>query len=113
MSPEVGSSRPAMRRRAVDLPQPEGPTNEKNSPSLTSRVRSSTAARLPNFLVTCCKTTLAMSSPLCATSNRNYEQRTVLLGAISILRAPLCSIHRPVSRNEQIIRSDAEAFHLE
>src|SRR5580704_13575528 len=30
--PEVTSSRPAMRRRSVDFPQPDGPTNTANSP---------------------------------------------------------------------------------
>ena len=37
MSPEVASSRPAMMRSSVDLPQPEGPTKTTNSPSRTSR----------------------------------------------------------------------------
>ena len=36
-SPEVMSSRPAIIRSAVDLPQPDGPTRIMNSPSLTSR----------------------------------------------------------------------------
>src|SRR5665811_2310578 len=35
--PSVGSSRPAMRRRAVDFPHPEGPTRTRNSPAATSR----------------------------------------------------------------------------
>src|SRR5690606_1357403 len=37
MPPEVGLSSPAMRRRSVDLPQPEGPTKTTSSPSLISR----------------------------------------------------------------------------
>src|SRR4051812_40668517 len=39
-------------RRVVVFPQPEGPNSEKNSPSLMSRERSSTAATSPNCLVT-------------------------------------------------------------
>ena len=35
--PEVISSRPAIRRRSVDLPQPDGPTKTTNSPDLMSR----------------------------------------------------------------------------
>src|SRR3954451_1663223 len=43
MSPAVGSSRPAIIRRTVDLPQPEGPSRTMNSPSVTSRLMLSTA----------------------------------------------------------------------
>jgi hypothetical protein len=35
-SPEVIDSSPAIIRNAVDLPQPDGPTSTKNSPSATS-----------------------------------------------------------------------------
>ena len=34
-SPALTASRPAMIRRSVDLPQPDGPTNTTNSPSST------------------------------------------------------------------------------
>src|SRR5690606_972761 len=37
MVPELTSSRPAMSRSRVDLPQPEGPTKTTNSPSAISR----------------------------------------------------------------------------
>src|SRR5688572_789279 len=36
-SPEVGRSRPARRRRRVDLPQPLGPTRATISPAATDR----------------------------------------------------------------------------
>jgi hypothetical protein len=36
--PAVGSIRPAMISRSVDLPQPDGPTTEKNSPAISSRL---------------------------------------------------------------------------
>lgn len=51
-SPSVIGSRPAMRRKSVDLPQPEGPTNTISSRSFTSRSmpwRTSTA--LKRFLM--------------------------------------------------------------
>ncbi|BDZ64380.1 hypothetical protein GCM10025877_13180 [Agromyces mangrovi Wang et al. 2018] len=35
--PALGSSRSAMRRMSVDLPQPDGPMRETNSPAATSR----------------------------------------------------------------------------
>ena len=36
-SPEVTSSRPAIMRSSVDLPQPEGPTKTVKEPSATAR----------------------------------------------------------------------------
>src|SRR5436853_5572068 len=51
--PLSGISKPAMMRRLVVLPQPEGPSSEKNSPALMSSVTPSTATTLPsNTLVT-------------------------------------------------------------
>src|SRR5215467_8125224 len=41
--PSVGCSNPAMRRRVVVFPQPDGPSSEKNSPPTTSRLMPSTA----------------------------------------------------------------------
>src|SRR5262245_10815710 len=42
--PEVIVSSPAIMRRVVDLPQPDGPSSTMNSPSETVRLTSSTAA---------------------------------------------------------------------
>ena len=44
-SPELISSRPAIIRRVVDLPQPEGPTKMINSLSAISRLKSFTATK--------------------------------------------------------------------
>src|SRR4051812_2745678 len=52
MVPSVGSSRPASKRSTVDLPQPEGPSNTRNSPSATLRSRPSTAVVVPKRFVT-------------------------------------------------------------
>ena len=51
--PSVGRSKPAIIRRVVDFPQPEGPRKEMNSPSATSRLKSPTAVTLPNRLYRC------------------------------------------------------------
>src|SRR3984885_10992677 len=42
-TPAVGTSKPAIIRSVVVLPHPDGPTMTRNSPSSTSRFRSSTA----------------------------------------------------------------------
>ena len=57
IEPAVGSSSPATIRRVVVLPQPDGPSREKNSPSPMVRLTSSTAVtsvpdRSPNRLTT-------------------------------------------------------------
>src|SRR3546814_14375118 len=45
--PSLGSSKPAIMRSSVVLPQPEGPSSTKNSPALMSRLTSSTAVTRP------------------------------------------------------------------
>src|SRR5215213_6003650 len=61
MMPEVMSSRPATMRRAVLLPQPDGPTRTRNSPCLMSRSRSCTAWKPFSYcLFTLSSTTSAM-----------------------------------------------------
>ena len=50
IAPEVGSSSPAIMRSVVVLPQPEGPSRQKNSPSRTVKVESFTAAKSPKLL---------------------------------------------------------------
>src|SRR6266852_6037234 len=50
MRPEVGSSRPAIMRSVVVLPQPEGPKRQKKSPSRTVNEESRTATNSANAL---------------------------------------------------------------
>src|SRR5262247_3433447 len=47
ISPSVGTSNPASIRSSVVLPQPDGPSSAKNSPSPMSRWASSTAVTEP------------------------------------------------------------------
>ena len=61
--PEVGASRPAIVRRSVVLPQPDGPSNAKNSPSSIARSSSSIARTPPgNTLVSRSRRTSAISA---------------------------------------------------
>ena len=53
MRPDVGSSRPAIIRSVVVLPQPDGPSKQKKSPSGTVNVESRTAVKSPNALCRC------------------------------------------------------------
>src|SRR3954447_13711601 len=65
MLPPVGFSSPATNRSAVVFPHPEGPTRIRNSPSPTSRERSSSATTSSeNRFVTCSRTTSATALSL-------------------------------------------------
>ena len=48
ISPSVGSSIPAIIRRRVVFPHPEGPRRTRNSPSFVARSTWSTARTFPN-----------------------------------------------------------------
>src|SRR6185369_13871576 len=74
-SPEVSGSRPATKRRIVDLPQPLGPSRTMNSPSRTSRLRSSTAtAPSGKVLLTPLSSTVATGAPrMCITVLRGRD----------------------------------------
>src|SRR5689334_8709233 len=60
ISPSVTSSRPAIIRRVVLLPQPDGPTSTMNSLSSMSRSIPRTASVRSYFLTTLRKATLAI-----------------------------------------------------
>src|ERR1700739_4758292 len=64
-SPLVGSSSPAIIRRSVVFPEPEGPRKTMNSPSRVRRSTSLTAPGCPclKTLVRCLVSTIAMARP--------------------------------------------------
>src|SRR5215472_13971993 len=51
ISPAVGVSRPAIIRRSVVFPEPEGPRNTRNSPSSVVRLTSLTAPSSPSLKI--------------------------------------------------------------
>src|SRR3954454_1491919 len=51
MSPDVARSRPAIMRKVVVLPHPEGPRRHTTSPAATERSTSFTATKAPKCLV--------------------------------------------------------------
>src|SRR5262245_26223647 len=63
-APSEISSRPAIMRRLVVLPHPEGPTRTMNSPSWMSRLRSFTALKSPKRFQTWSNVTVAMRALL-------------------------------------------------
>ena len=61
--PADGSSNPAIIRRVVVLPEPDGPSMAKNSPSPISRSTPATASTSPNRLWTPSRRTAATAGP--------------------------------------------------
>ena len=47
MLPSVGGMKPAIMRKVVVLPQPEGPSSETNSPLASSSEKLATASNAP------------------------------------------------------------------
>src|SRR5688572_2404636 len=61
ISPELGFSNPAISRRRVDLPQPEGPRRMQNSPSPTSKEMSFRISLAPNCFESRCTVRAAIA----------------------------------------------------
>src|SRR5262245_8712211 len=83
--PESGISKPAIMRRDVVLPQPEGPSSEKNSPAAMSSVTRSTATTLPsNTLVTLSSLMVAEDSVSALQDLRHAGVDVVLAGVVPL-----------------------------
>ena len=64
MRPLLGSSKPAIMRSVVVLPQPDGPSMEKNSPSWISKETSLTAMTSSKRFVTDSRTIASVAAAL-------------------------------------------------
>src|SRR5919106_130084 len=60
ISPDEMSSSPAIMRRSVDLPQPDGPTKTQNSPCSARRSTPCTTSASPKRLITRSSSSVAM-----------------------------------------------------
>jgi hypothetical protein len=69
-SPPVMSSSPAIIRRSVDLPQPEGPTKTTNSPCSSDRLMSRSTSTEPKDFETLISSTDAIGYPFTAPAVR-------------------------------------------
>src|SRR5581483_6762366 len=77
MSPPSGSSKPAMQRSAVDLPQPEGPSRQRNSPSATSSDIALTATVAPKRRVRDFRLSVAIPRPFALRGDAGGEGAAV------------------------------------
>src|SRR3954454_19455590 len=68
-SPSVMSSSPAIMRRAVDFPQPDGPTRIMNSPSRMSRFMSFTASKPSGYRFQTPSNLISAIGPLSSSSD--------------------------------------------
>src|ERR1700746_2724420 len=78
MSPEVTSSRTAIIRKVVLLPQPDGPTRTTNSLSGISRLMLRTASTLSKRLTTLRNETSAMRQTLSFRGARSQARDVVI-----------------------------------
>src|ERR1700719_2018185 len=104
--PEISSS-PAIIRRAVDLPQPEGPTSTMNSWSWMSRLRFSMTMTGPKLFLTCLRVTSAMR---CRSSR---SCRTLAIGGLSGAARPAPPAGRQEDGKGQAVGGDDETRDLE
>ena len=68
--PDDTFSSPAIMRRRVDLPQPDGPTRTQNSPSSTCRDNGGITVKLPKFLLIFSSFKRAMCQPFTAPASK-------------------------------------------
>ena len=99
-SPSLISSRPAIMRSMVDLPQPEGPTKTANSPSSISRFTLCKVTVSPKRLVTFLNCMFYISVPrvnrcLCFTYNNQVQHSwTVQFVCIDYNFQYSCALYR-------------------
>src|SRR3989338_19709 len=88
MSPEVISSNPAIIRKVVDLPQPEGPTRTINSLFSMPRLTLSTALTLPEKIF---ETLRKLTCAIYLFLHLNYHYIRLKIDSQAIgLRSPAC-----------------------
>src|SRR5262245_7768142 len=78
ISPSVGCSRPAISRISVVLPQPDGPSRTRNSPSAAARSMPSTARTSSKCLKTRRASTVAMERLTAPIARGPLDQTAVL-----------------------------------
>src|SRR5215212_3930161 len=97
------SSRPAIIRRAVDFPHPDGPTKTTNSPSGISRFILSTATTSsPKTLVTSSRVTSAIPLPPSVYPNGSVVQDS-LVAFWALLPLYLATFYLMPARPAQVV----------
>src|SRR6187402_1405553 len=97
-SPAVGSSRPVIIRSSVDLPQPEGPTIAKSSPSSMTSSMSRTAQSPPRYRLFRCRSS---SVDIVALAGSDPRQRLAVLE----LRLEIVGVHRGDRVDRDLLRT--------
>jgi hypothetical protein len=89
-APSVVSSNPAIIRKVVVLPHPDGPSSEKNSPAAMSKQASSTATKSPKRFVTWSSsmTAAAGTAPATAPTATTVAFSCVLVSLLSVVSSP-------------------------
>src|SRR6187551_1772300 len=98
ISPPVGSSSPVIIRSSVDLPQPDGPTMTKSSPSSTTSSMSRTAQSPPGYRLFRCRSS---SVDIVALAGSDPRQRLAVLE----LRLQIVGVHRGDRVDRDLLRT--------
>src|SRR5258708_5815278 len=98
MSPLSGSSKPAIIRSMVVLPQPDGPSSVQNSPSPTANDASESAATSPNCLETPAQSTIVAGVMASATARELASGLALRGDDLSHLLRPGAGVLVPVGR---------------
>ena len=91
IAPLSGAIRPAIRRSAVDLPQPLGPSSETNSPSATSKAQVRTMLRC--HCRSACRHCSASASSSEILQRAAHEAQIIGLGVVQALGIKALALH--------------------
>src|SRR5450631_412095 len=108
--PEVGSSSPAIMRSVVVLPQPEGPSRQKNSPSRTLKVESFTAVKSAKALCSWWTRISAMRTASVGKLGDDHEHRSAEEGRRD--RPGEERQHEGLQHHQEAERDDQAGEHL-
>ena len=105
ISPALASSSPAIMRRMVDLPQPDGPTSTTNSSCATSRSMPRTASTAPNRLRSPFSASCAMRDAQAPAMRRATSRASI--ASASRLRAANASMRLALVRDVGAVAREA------
>ena len=103
-SPVVAVSRSAMRRSSVDLPHPDGPMSETNSPAATSRSTPVSATTSPSLVGKVLPTPVALTA-----SRHSVRSCRRLSSAVVLLSARPMSATEPAAMSPRAIDAEGRA----
>src|SRR3954471_15959933 len=105
--PALGRSRPAMQRKVVVLPQPEGPSSTTISPAAMRKLTSSTAGRPTANCLRRCET-------ISSADIQGFRSLAIAIGLIPLVKPTLLQLHELiVFRHPHLHLGGVETLRIE